>query len=107
MTTGNKAFGFPGNGGLSERTKADLAVFTNNHCYPAYTFDVNCMTEYASFVGVSLHWIWNLPDPLYCKNQVADNIYDFFTLMQPDDQKELIYILNEYIEDRNAQDDQS
>lgn len=104
LQKGNKTFNMPGVGHLSEEAKADIAHYNKLHAFPNYTFDVNCMPELAEFVGVSLHWIWNLTEPLYCNTQIADCIFDFYTMMQPSDQLEFLFFIPHYHEDVSIED---
>ena len=93
LDKGNKAFGTPGTRHLSKEAQEDIGHYLKNHKVASYTFNTNCMPEYAQFLGISLHWFWNLTVPLYCKSQVADLIFDYYTMMQPRCQAEFVYFI--------------
>lgn len=100
LSSGNKAFGMPGVGHLSEATQNDFKRYIDKHLPANYTFDVNCFPEHADFIKVSLHWIWNLSVPLYCRSQIGDLIFDYYTLMQPSDQIELVRFMDYYMQEQ-------
>lgn len=100
LSKGNKSFQTPGIGHLSEEAQTDIQHYCRLHFVPSYVFDSNCMPEYAEFLGISLHWLWSLPVPLYTKSQTGDLVFDFYTLMQPKDQLEFVHFILYYIEEQ-------
>ncbi len=51
----------------------------------AYCFPTDLYPDLATFAGVSLHWIMNIQkNPLFCNSQLADELFDYYTLLQPE-----------------------
>lgn len=64
-----------------------------------YSIYFNFATDYwpdlSTFAGVSLHHIFQLKTPLFCDTQTGDLIFDFFCLLQPEQQIELAQVISE------------
>lgn len=76
----------------------DVERFYKVHRSVFFVFNSNYSLEYAQVFGVSLHWLWNPSLPLYTDSLIADRIFDYYTLMQPNEQKEFALFLLHYVE---------
>lgn len=73
----------------------DIRRFTVEHRWnPNHTFTTSLWLDWASFAGVSIHWIFRLSQPLYCRTQQADLIFDKYTLMAEQDQESFLSVLS-------------
>lgn len=55
-------------------------------------FPTDAIPSLASFLGVSLHLLFDLTVPLYCNTQEGDLLFDYFTLLT-DEEKQTFYEL--------------
>jgi len=51
-----------------------------------HRFHSDAWPALSAYVGVSLHWIFQFKTPLYCRTQLADELFDYYTLLQPEQQ---------------------
>ena len=43
---------------------------------------VDSLVDISTYIGVSLHWILNIKNhPLYCKNTLAEEVFNYYTLL--------------------------
>lgn len=66
---------------------SELERYKNAHLSKTFLFDTEIIPDIATHCGVSLHWLFALSVPLFCKSQEADNLFDYYTLLFPDEQK--------------------
>ena len=76
-----------------ERVAKELERFRKTGYGASVVLDSNIYPDLAMLSGVSLHWILNLKTPLYCKTQIAEEIFDRYTLMQPHEQVQFLNYL--------------
>lgn len=80
---------------VSPELALDIHRFTVEHRWnPNHTFTTSLWLDWASFAGVSLHWIFQLSLPLYCRTQQAELIFDKYTLMAEQDQESFLSVLS-------------
>ena len=72
----------------------ELNRFCASHYSNKFSFACGYWTDLAIYFGVSLHWIFDLKVPMYCKNQIADCIFVHYSLMQPHEQTVFIRLLS-------------
>jgi hypothetical protein len=73
---------------VSDLLLSELQRFIRGHrCYD-FAFHTDVLPDLATYLGVSLHWILNFKKPLFCTTAIGDAIFDYYTLMQPDEQQE-------------------
>ena len=64
----------------------ELSSYRASHYSNRFAFSSNALVEMAQYVGVSLHWLFNFKRPFYCHTQLADEIFDYYSLLDPKQQ---------------------
>ena len=81
----------------------DMIRYRIKHKFsPRHVFDSNLWPDWATLAGVSLHWLFHLSMPMYCKTQQADLIFDYYTLLPRKAQEQVVQILHRFIEDKHT-----
>lgn len=78
---------------VSDELLPELQRFNRGHRSFNFAFSADVLPDMATYVGVSLHWIFDFKAPLFCLYQTGDLIFDYYTLMQPEEQQEFIDFL--------------
>lgn len=85
--------GIPAYKNLNDSIVPELLRFKNSHYTPLFTFHCKYWVDLATFAGVSLHWLFYLKSPLFCTTQLGDEVFDYYTLMQPSQQEQFIKLI--------------
>lgn len=51
------------------------------------------LLDFATFAGVSIHWVLQLTSPLYCRTAQAEQIFDYYTTLLPQQQAHFLKLL--------------
>lgn len=73
---------------VSDILLPELQRFIRGHRSYDFAFQFDALPDIATYLGVSLHWVLNLKGPLFCRNPIGDMIFDYYTLMQPEEQQD-------------------
>lgn len=83
---------------LSESIFPEIKRFRESHYSGNFTFRCDSWADLATFAGVSLHWLFKLKEPLFCNTQIADEIFDYYTLMQPAQQEQFLKLIQRSVQ---------
>jgi len=65
----------------------ELARYRASHHSAKFAFSSNAWIALSSYMRISLHWLFQLKRPLYCHTQLADDLFDYYTLLDPKQQE--------------------
>lgn len=99
---GNSFFDVPDSSKLSDLTKNEFQRYASVHSSIRLVFKTDCWPELADYIGVSLHWIWNMKGPLYCNKQIGDEVFDYYTLMQPEEKTAFVDFMKYYVQEQQS-----
>ncbi len=78
---------------VSDLLLPELQRFIRGHRCCHFAFQIDLMPDIATYIGVSLHWIFDLKGALFCRYPIGDQIFDYYTIMQPEEQKMFVNFL--------------
>lgn len=76
---------------------ADFERYNKVHRSVNFCFNSEASIAWATFLGVSVHWIYHLKKPLYCTSELAEQIFDCYTLMSKEQQDMFVMLLKEIL----------
>lgn len=85
---------------ISKALYMQMTNFIRVHRAPTFHFNCAVWTELASFLGVSLHWLFQFEMPLYCKTVTGDRCFSYYTLLQPWQQERIVDMAFAILESR-------
>lgn len=85
---------------LRHDIRPEIDRYYRSHRSPKFVFLSDYLPDLATYAGVSLHWILSLDSPLYFSSQMADVIFDRYTLMSESEQRAFCHILKKIQENR-------
>lgn len=79
---------------LSDAAKNSLLTWARGHWNTDVNFTTDGINEISQLIGVSLHWVLGLKeDTLFCRSVLADNLFDWYSLLREQEQGDFIRLL--------------